>query len=127
MERRIYKYITGILQNKDHKMISINGMSDHVHILFGMRPSQSLSDLMKDIKGNSSKWINEKSFVKGKFSWQEGYAAFSYSKSQLPNVIKYIEEQEKHHTKRTFMEEYLELLKLFEIEYDERFVFKPIE
>jgi putative transposase len=123
----LYKYITGIVQNNKHKMLAINGMPDHVHILFGFRPSQSLSDLMQDIKGSSSKWINEKRFIKGKFSWQEGYGAFSYSKSDLPNVIQYIKNQEEHHKKRSFIEEYEDLLKEFEIDYDERFVFKPVD
>lgn len=80
-EKRLYQYITGIIQNHGHKLLSINGMPDHIHILFGMRPSQSLSDLMRDVKGDSSLWINENKFVAGKFSWQEGYGAFSYSKS----------------------------------------------
>jgi putative transposase len=123
----LYKYITGIVQNNKHKLLAINGMPDHVHILFGFRPSQSLSDLMQDIKGSSSKWINEKRFIKGKFSWQEGYGAFSYSKSNLPNVIQYIKNQEEHHKKRSFIEEYEDLLKEFEIDYDGRFVFKPID
>ena len=123
----LYKYITGIVQNNKHKLLAINGMPDHVHILFGFRPSQSLSDLMQDIKGSSSKWINEKRFIKGKFSWQEGYGAFSYSKSELPKVIQYIRNQEEHHKKRTFIEEYEDLLKEFEIDYDERFVFKPVD
>ena len=123
----LYKYITGIVQNNKHKMLAINGMPDHVHILFGFRPSQSLADLMQDIKGSSSKWINEKRFIKAKFSWQEGYGAFSYSKSDLPNVIQYIKNQEEHHEKRSFIEEYEDLLKEFEIDYDERFVFKPVD
>ena len=123
----LYKYITGIIQNNKHKMLAINGMPDHVHILFGFRPSQSLSDLMQDIKGSSSKWINEKRFIKGKFSWKEGFGAFSYSKSDLPNVIRYIKNQEEHHKKRSFIEEYEDLLKEFEIDYDERFVFKPVD
>ena len=123
----LYKYISGIIKNNNHKILAINGMPDHVHILFGMRPVQSLSDLMQDIKGSSSKWINVKRMVKGKFSWQEGYGAFSYSKSQLPQVIKYIEMQEEHHKKRTFMDEYKEFLEKFEIEYDDRYVFKPVE
>jgi REP element-mobilizing transposase RayT len=108
-------------------MLAINGMPDHVHVLFGMRPVQSLSDLMQDIKGSSSKWINERNFVKGKFSWQEGYGAFSYSKSQLPQVIQYIERQEEHHKKKTFAEEYKVFLEKAEIEYNERYVFKPVE
>ena len=123
----LYKYITGIITNNGHKLISIGGMPDHVHVLFGFRPTQSLSDLMKDVKRSSSLWIKEKRFVRGNFSWQEGFGAFSYSRSQLSNVIGYIEEQEKHHKQRTFAEEYLELLKLFEVEYDERYVLKNPE
>lgn len=99
-------------------------MSDHIHIFIGMRPTQSLSDLLQDIKGNSSKWINEKKFLKVNFEWQEGYGAFSYSKSQVNNVINYINNQEQHHSVKTFREEYLEFLKLFEVDYDERYIFK---
>ena len=123
----LYKYIAGIIKNNQHKPLVINGMQDHIHILFGMRPSQSLSDLMQDIKSNSSKWINEKGFLKCRFSWQEGFGAFSYSKSQLPNVIEYINNQETHHKKKCFIEEYKEFLKAFNIDYDERYIFKPIE
>lgn len=126
-KEELYKYITGIIQNHEHKVLQINGMSDHIHILFGMRPSQSLSDLMKQVKQDSSKWINNKGFMAGRFSWQAGYGAFSYSKSQLPNVISYIQNQEKHHQKMTFQEEYLALLKTHMVDFDERFVFKPIE
>jgi REP element-mobilizing transposase RayT len=121
------KYITGILTNNGHKLLSISGMPDHVHVLFGMRPIQSLSDLMKEIKGSSSSWINQKRFVRGKFSWQEGFGAFSYGKSQINNVIHYIQNQENHHKKQTFAEEYLEFLKLFEIEFDERYILKNPE
>jgi len=123
----LYRYISGIVKNNSHKMLAINGMPDHIHIIFGMRPVQSLSDLMQDIKGSSSKWINEKKIVRGKFSWQEGYGAFSYSRSQLPQVIQYIEKQEEHHKKQTFMEEYEDFLRLFEIEYNEQYIFKPVE
>ena len=123
----LYKYITGIIQNYGHKVLAINGMPDHLHILIGMRPTQSLSDLMQDIKGDSSKWINQKSFVNGKFSWQEGYGAFSYSKSHVDAVIKYIKNQEQHHKKKTFIEEYHEFLDKFEVEFDERYIFKPVE
>jgi REP element-mobilizing transposase RayT len=122
----LYKYITGIVQQNKHKLLSINGMPDHIHILFGFRPTQSLSDLMQDIKGDSSKWINEKGFVKGKFSWQEGYGAFSYSKSELHRIINYIESQEAHHKKETFIEEYLDFLKEFEVDFDDRYIFKPV-
>ncbi len=123
----LYKYITGIIRNQGHKLLVINGMPDHIHLLFGMRPTQSLSDLLQDIKGNSSKWINDKKFVRGRFFWQEGYGAFSYSKSQLTQVIQYIECQEEHHKKKTFLDEYKEFLDAFEVEYDERYVFKPVE
>ena len=123
----LYKYITGITQNQQHKLIAINGMSDHVHILFGMRPIQSLSDLMQDIKGSSSKWVNERGLVRGRFQWQEGYGAFSYSKSQLSRVISYIQRQEIHHRKLAFLDEYTMFLKKFDIDYDERYIFRRIE
>ena len=123
----LYKYITGIIQNHNHKVLAINGMPDHVHVLIGMRPTQSLSELMQDIKGGSSNWINQKGFVKGKFSWQEGYGAFSYSKSHVDAVIEYINKQEKHHRKKPFIDEYFEFLEKFKVEYDERYVFKPVE
>jgi len=102
-------------------------MPDHIHILFGMRPTQSISDLLQDIKGNSSKWINDKRFVRGKFSWQEGYGAFSYSKIQLPSLIQYIEKQQDHHVKKLFIEEYKELLDDFGVEHDERYIFKSVD
>jgi REP element-mobilizing transposase RayT len=99
-------------------------MPDHIHVLFGMRPMQSLSNLMQDIKGDSSLWINKNRFVVERFSWQEGYGAFSYSKSQIDGVIKYIQKQEQHHRKQNFQEEYLKILQLFEIDYDERYILK---
>jgi putative transposase len=123
----LYKYITGIIQARDHKLLAIGGMSDHIHILFGFRPRQSLSDLMQEIKRGSANWINENRFIRGKFYWQEGYGAFSYSRNDLPNVIRYIQNQKEHHKKITFMEEYVALLKEFEIEYDLRYIFKPVE
>jgi putative transposase len=126
-EKQLYKYITGIIQNNGHKMIIINGMPDHVHIFFGLNPVQSLSNLMQDIKGDSSRWINNNKLVKGRFSWQEGYGAFSYSKSQVQNVIEYIRKQKEHHRKRTFLEEYEEFLKLYEIDFDRKYIFKPID
>ncbi len=123
---RLYQYITGIVQNNGHKMLAINGMPDHIHILFGMRPAQSLSDLMQDIKGDSSKWINNNRFVSGKFSWQEGYGAFSFCKKDLLNVVSYIMSQEDHHRERTFIEEYTNLLDEFDVDFDERYTFKPV-
>jgi putative transposase len=122
----LYKYITGIIQKNDHKLLVINGMPDHVHIFIGMRPTQSVADLLQDIKGSSSKWINDNKLVPGKFQWQEGYGAFSYSKSHVPAVIKYILNQEIHHKKKTFIEEYIEFLDKFGVEYDKRYIFKPV-
>jgi putative transposase len=122
----LYQYISGIIKHHNHKLLAINGVSDHIHIFIGMRPTQSISDLMQDIKGSSSKWINEKKFLKVKFEWQEGYGAFSYSKSHVDAVIKYIHKQEKHHQKQTFREEYLEFLKAFEIEYNEKYIFNDL-
>ena len=123
-KEELYKYISGIIQNNNHKLIIINGMPDHIHILIGMRPTQSISDLMKDVKQFSSKWINEKKFINGRFEWQEGYGAFSYSKSQLKNVINYIENQEEHHRKKTFLEEYKETLDKFEVAYELKYCFQ---
>lgn len=122
----LYKYITGIVQNNKHKMIAINGMPDHIHILVGLHPTQSISSLLQDIKGNSSKWINDKKFVQGKFEWQEGYGAFSYGKSQVKDIIQYIENQEMHHARTTFRDEYMDFLKKFEIHYNEQFIFKDL-
>jgi REP element-mobilizing transposase RayT len=125
-KEELFKYITGIIQNNGHKMLAINAMPDHVHLFFGMRPTQSLSDLMRDLKSDSSKWINEKKIIRANFSWQEGYGGFSYSKSHVNNVIDYIKNQQEHHRKKTFIEEYFDFLNKFDIPYDERYVFKPI-
>lgn len=122
----LYKYITGIIQERKHKLIIINGMPDHIHILIGMHPTQSIADLLQDIKGNSSTWINKRKLVSGKFEWQEGYGVFSYGKSQIKDVIKYIENQEEHHRHRTFREEYLVFLEKFELEHDEKYIFKEL-
>lgn len=122
----LYKYITGIISNQNHKLLAINGMPDHIHILIGMRPNQSISDLMQDVKSGSAKWINEKGFVKGRFEWQGGYGAFSYGASQVDNVVKYIQNQESHHAKKTFKKEYIDFLEAFGVEYDQRYVFKEL-
>ena len=119
--------MSGIILNKGHKAYIINGLSDHVHMLVSMSPKQAPSDLMHDVKQSSSLWINENRLVEGQFSWQEGFGVFSYGKSQIANIAGYIEKQEEHHKKRTFIEEYKELLKLFEIKFDERYIYKPIE
>ncbi len=124
---KLYQYIIGIIQNHGHKVLTIGGMPDHIHILFGFRPTESLSTLVQQTKRDSSEWINRNKFVEGHFSWQEGYGAFSYSKSQLTQVSTYIENQETHHKKRTFHEEYKKILSDFGIEYDEKYIFKTIE
>ncbi len=122
----LFRYITAIIQNAGHKVLAINGMPDHVHVLFGMRPTQSLSDLMQVIKGDSSRWVNNQKVITARFSWQEGYGAFSYSRSHVPAVIRYIHNQEEHHRTRTFVEEYHDLLRKFEIPFDDRYSFQPI-
>lgn len=123
----LYKYITGIIQNRGHKLLAINGVADHIHIFFGLRPFQSLSDLMKETKTGSMNWINESGFTKSKFLWQNGYGAFSYSMSHVPHVIKYIQNQEEHHKKKTFLKEYTEMLEKFQVPFEERYLFKPLD
>lgn len=123
-KEELYKYITGIIQQNDHRVIAINGMEDHIHIFIGMRPTQSLSHLMQTVKASSSKWINERKFLNFRFEWQDGYGAFSYSKSQVGKVITYIQNQEAHHKRLSFLEEYKILLDRFSVSYDERYVFK---
>ena len=120
----LQKYITGIVSGRKQKLIVINNMPDHLHLLVGLRPDSSLSDLVRDVKAGSSKFINEKRWVIGRFSWQEGFGAFSHSRSQLDAVIRYIQNQQKHHAKKTFRDEYIALLEKFGVEYDVRYIFK---
>ncbi len=121
----LHQYITRIITNKKQTLIRINSMPDHIHILVGMKPDIALSDLVRDIKANSSKFINKKGWVVGKFEWQEGFAAFSYSHSQLDTVVNYIKNQETHHSRLTFKEEYLAFLKRFDVPYNPKYVFDP--
>jgi REP element-mobilizing transposase RayT len=123
----LHKYICGIVNGKGQKVYAIGGVEDHIHILVSIKPNISISDLVRDIKANSSKWINENEFVRGKFQWQDGFGAFSYAQSQLDNVIAYINNQEQHHQKKTFKDEYLTLLQKFNIEYDEKYLFDWVE
>lgn len=122
----LYKYITGIISNEGQKLIVINGMPDHVHILIGLKPNKSISDLVRDIKANSSRLINEKRWIKGKFEWQTGFGAFSYSHSHLDKVVQYIKNQEKHHAKKSFKEEYIAFLETFQIDYDNNYLFDDV-
>jgi len=126
-EERLYQYITGIVKAKEQKMLAINGTPGHIHFFIGMRPSCCLSDLVREVKKASNDFIKENKLSKFKFSWQEGYGAFSYSHSQLNNVINYILNQKEHHRKITFKEEYIYFLKKFEIEHDEKFLFDWID
>lgn len=123
----LHKYIAGIIKGKEQKSIIVNGMPDHIHVFVGLRPAMAISDLVRDIKNNSSNFINEKRLVKGRFLWQEGYGAFSYSHSHIQNVYDYILNQEEHHRKKTFKEEYIDFLKKFEIEYNEKYLFEWME
>lgn len=126
-EEELHKYITGIVQNKGQKMLVINGMPDHIHILIGMKPSCCLSDLVREVKKSSNSFIKEKEFSKYKFEWQEGFGAFSYSHYSLDNVIAYINNQKQHHKKRSFKEEYIDLLERFNIEFKDEYLFEWIE
>ena len=121
----LHKYITGIITNKKQKLIQINSMPDHIHILIGLSPNVALSGLVKDIKVNSTRFINHKRWTVGQFAWQEGFGAFSYSHSQIPRVATYIENQEAHHSHQTFRAEYLEFLDRFGVAYNLKYVFDP--
>ncbi|MFZ9388911.1 MAG: IS200/IS605 family transposase [Chitinophagaceae bacterium] len=122
-EDRLYRYITGIVQKHGHKLLAINGMPDHIHLFFGMRPVQSLSDLVREIKGDSSEWVNKERLAAGLFRWQEGFGAFSYRKKDIPVVCRYIANQKEHHRKVEFFEEYKLLLEEFDVQFDNRYVF----
>jgi putative transposase len=123
-EEELYKYISGIVKNKGQKMLAINGMPDHIHILIGMKPSCCLANLVRDIKRSSTEFISNRNFLSHKFNWQVGYGSFSYSHSALDNVIGYIKNQKSHHMKQTFMEEYIDYLRKFEIEYKDEYLFE---
>ncbi|MGA2669273.1 MAG: IS200/IS605 family transposase [Ignavibacteria bacterium] len=123
-KNELLKYISGIIRNEGQKIIAINSASDHIHILIGLKPDIALSNLVRDIKANSSRFINEKKYTKIRFQWQEGFGAFSCSHSQLDNTIKYISDQEKRHRKKSFWDEYIEFLKRYNVEYDKQYIFK---
>ena len=126
-KEELHKYVTGIVRNNKQKLIRINSVRDHVHTLIGLKPDMALSDLVRDLKANSSRFINDNKWVEGKFNWQEGFSAFSYSHSHLDRLIQYIDQQEEHHRRKTFREEYFSLLEKFRVEYDPRHVFEWIE
>jgi REP element-mobilizing transposase RayT len=126
-KEELYKFITGIVTNKGQKLLAINGMADHIHILVGIKPTLALSDLVRDIKANSSKFIREKGWVKGLFEWQEGFGAFTLGHSQLSQIIPYIGNQEEHHRVRTFREEYIGFLQKYEVDFKLEYLFKDAE
>ena len=123
-EEEVYKYISGIADGKDQKPLAVNGMPDHIHVLVGLKPALSISDLVRDIKNNSTNFINKKGWLKNKFCWQEGYGAFSYSESNYGKVIDYIKNQKQHHKKQTFRQEYISFLKKFNVPFDEKYLFE---
>lgn len=122
-KEELQKYMTGIVQQRKCKLLAIHCMPDHCHVLIGLRPDVALSDLVRDVKASSSKFIKEKKWLRGAFQWQEGFGAFSYSQSQLPDVINYVLNQEEHHKKLSFKEEYLAFLQKFQVDYDEKYLF----
>jgi REP element-mobilizing transposase RayT len=126
-KEELHKYTTGIIQKRNHKLLAVNFMTDHVHIFIGYRPSYSLPDLLRDIKTSTSKFINSKGWMPGRFQWQDGYAAFSYSHSHIDNVIKYVNNQDIHHMKNSFRNEYLKLLNKFDIQYNSNYLFEWYE
>jgi putative transposase len=125
-KNELQKYMTGIVSAQGQKLIAINNMPDHYHLLIGLKPTMALSDLVGEIKSGSSGFINKRRWVNGRFEWQEGFGAFSYSHSQLTSVIRYIQNQEKHHARKTFREEYLEMLRKFSVIHDENYIFQPV-
>ena len=125
--KELYQYIIGLINNRGHKVYAIGGMSDHIHILVSLSPKQSISELVQEVKRASTLLIKEKKYVRCQFAWQEGFGAFSYGKSQIESVASYIQNQEVHHAKHTFREEYISFLQLFGIDYDEKYIFRPME
>ena len=123
-EDRLYEYFGGTLKKNGHYPLSINGDTDHVHLFFELNPKQSVSDIVRELKANSARWINENRFLPGVFNWQSGYGGFSYSRSQRKTVINYIEGQKEHHRKATFREEYLGMLERFGIEFKNEYLFE---
>src|SRR4030095_10896231 len=124
-EDRLQKYITAIVQNKGHKMLAINNVKDHIHVFFGLKPAQSISDLMKIVKAESSGWINEQGFTLRKFQWQDGFGAFSYERPSVDRIVKYIMNQKEHHRTVSMQDEYHQMLSEAEVEFDVRYTFKP--
>lgn len=126
-KEELHKYITALVQNRKAKMLAVNCMPDHIHLFVGFKPTILISDFVKEIKVESNEFVNNKNWIKGTFSWQEGYGVFSYSHSHIDSVIKYVLNQEVHHQRKTFREEYLNLLEKFEVPFEEWYLFDFIE
>ena len=126
-KEELHKYLTGVVTERQQKLLAVHCMPDHTHMLVGLRPSMALSNLVHDVKIASANFVNRQAWVAGRFGWQEGFGAFSYGHSQLTRIIRYIQNQEQHHAKLSFREEYLRFLRKYEIDHDERFVFKAVE
>ncbi len=126
-EEHLYRYISGIINNKKQKLIAINGIPNHIHFFIGMKTDCCLSDLVREIKKSSNEFIKQNNFTKQKFNWQEGFGAFSYSESDIPNVISYIMNQKEHHKIKNFREEYIDLLDQHKIDYQEKYLFDWLE
>jgi putative transposase len=126
-EERLYQYITAIVQNKGQKMIAVNGMPDHIHLFVGFKPNIAISDLVRDVKANSAKFINEQDLLPKRFAWQDGFGCFTYAHSQLDTVAKYVMRQKEHHRAKTFRQEYLEFLEKFVVPFDEQYLFEFYE
>jgi REP element-mobilizing transposase RayT len=124
---QIHKYITSVVQKDGNKMLAVFCMQNHIHLLIGLNPSISISALVLDIKRASTNFINENNIVRIQFNWQKGFGVFSYSKSQVNDVVNYILNQEAHHQKKTFRQEYVEFLQKFEVEYEEKYLFEFID
>ena len=126
-QQELYAYMIGLVEARGHKVYAIGGIKDHVHLLVSMSPNQSISDMVRDVKRASTNWIKERHYVRGNFAWQEGFGAFSYGKSQVDSVVKYIQNQKQHHIGKTMREEYIDFLNVFNVRYDERYVFKELD
>ena len=126
-KEELHKYITGIVTERGQKLLAVHCMPDHTHVLIGLKPSVALSDVVRDVKNASTNFVNRTKWVAGRFSWQEGFGAFSYGHSQLTGIINYIKDQEQHHASRTFRQEYIQFLKKYEIDHDEKFIFKSVD
>jgi len=126
-KEELHKYITSLIQSRGAKLLAINCMPDHIHIFVGFKPTILISDFVKEIKVQSNEFINSKNWIKGRFQWQEGYGVFSYSQSHIDSVIKYIQNQEIHHQKKSFKQEYMAVLEKFEVPFEERYLFDFIE